>query len=69
LAAPVLLGIMLKLAALPPLQSLADGPSTVFWVADIEVSCNHFSANYKYLPNNVSTKDCLTAKQNSPVMA
>jgi len=33
LAAPVLLGMMLKLAALPPLQSMADGPSTVFWVA------------------------------------
>jgi hypothetical protein len=33
LAAPVLLGMMLKLAALPPLQSLAEGPSTVFWVA------------------------------------
>lgn len=30
LAAPVLLGIMLKLAARPPLQSLLDGPSTVF---------------------------------------
>jgi len=24
---------MLKEAALPPLQSLLDGPSTVFWVA------------------------------------
>jgi hypothetical protein len=69
LAAPVLLGMMLKLAALPPLQSLADGPSTVFWVADIEVSCYHFTANYKYLPNNASTKYCSTAKQNSPVMA
>jgi hypothetical protein len=34
LAAPVLLGMMLKLAALPPLQSLAEGPSTVFWVAE-----------------------------------
>lgn len=34
LAAPVLLGIILKEAALPPLQSLLDGPSTVFWVAD-----------------------------------
>jgi hypothetical protein len=33
LAAPVLLGMMLKLAALPPLQSLDEGPSTVFWVA------------------------------------
>lgn len=33
LAAPVLLGIMLNEAALPPLQSLLDGPSTVFWVA------------------------------------
>lgn len=33
LAAPVLLGIMLKEAALPPLQSFIDGPSTVFWVA------------------------------------
>jgi hypothetical protein len=33
LAAPVLLGMMLKLAALPPLQSLLEGPSTVFWVA------------------------------------
>jgi hypothetical protein len=33
LAAPVLEGMMLKLAALPPLQSLAEGPSTVFWVA------------------------------------
>lgn len=29
-AAPVLLGMMLKLAALPPLQSLLEGPSTVF---------------------------------------
>jgi len=34
LAAPVLLGIILKEAALPPLQSLLDGPSTVSWVAD-----------------------------------
>jgi hypothetical protein len=25
--------MMLKLAALPPLQSLDEGPSTVFWVA------------------------------------
>jgi len=55
LAAPVLLGMMLKLAALPPLQSLADGPSTVFWVAGIEVWCCHFTANYKHLPNNAST--------------
>jgi hypothetical protein len=30
----VLLGMMLKLAALPPLQSLLEGPSTVFWVAE-----------------------------------
>jgi hypothetical protein len=30
LAAPVLLGMMLNEAALPPLQSLLDGPSTVF---------------------------------------
>lgn len=36
LAAPVLLGMMLKEAALPPLQSLAEGPSTVFWVAEIK---------------------------------
>lgn len=36
LAAPVLLGMMLNEAALPPLQSLADGPSTVFWVADLQ---------------------------------
>ena len=55
MAAPVLLGMMLKLAALPPLQSLADGPSTVFWVAGIEVWCCHFTANYKHLPNNAST--------------
>lgn len=34
LAAPVLLGIMLKAAALPPLQSFCDGPSTVFCVAE-----------------------------------
>lgn len=34
LAAPVLLGMMLKLAALPPLQSLDEGPSTVFWIAE-----------------------------------
>jgi hypothetical protein len=33
LAAPVELGMMLCPAALPPLQSLADGPSTVFCVA------------------------------------
>ena len=33
LAAPVLLGMMLNEAALPPLQSLLDGPSTVFCVA------------------------------------
>jgi hypothetical protein len=39
LAAPVLLGMMLKLAALPPLQSLAEGPSTVFWVAEQEIKC------------------------------
>jgi len=38
LAAPVLLGMMLNEAALPPLQSLADGPSTVFWVADWQIS-------------------------------
>ena len=30
LAAPVLLGMMLQEAALPPLQSFIDGPSTVF---------------------------------------
>ena len=30
LAAPVLLGMILNEAALPPLQSLLDGPSTVF---------------------------------------
>jgi len=36
LAAPVLLGMMLNEAALPPLQSLADGPSTVFWVAGLQ---------------------------------
>ena len=33
LAAPVELGMMLCPAALPPLQSLAEGPSTVFCVA------------------------------------
>ena len=33
LAAPVLEGMMLLLTARPPRQSLADGPSTVFWVA------------------------------------
>lgn len=38
LAAPVLLGMMLNEAALPPLQSLLDGPSTVFWVADLQNS-------------------------------
>jgi hypothetical protein len=38
LAAPVLLGMMLNEAALPPLQSLADGPSTVFWVAEWQIS-------------------------------
>lgn len=38
LAAPVLLGIILKEAALPPLQSFIDGPSTVFWVADYPIS-------------------------------
>ena len=32
-AAPVLLGMMLNEAALPPLQSFEEGPSTVFWVA------------------------------------
>ncbi|KAK9094559.1 hypothetical protein Scep_026028 [Stephania cephalantha] len=30
LGAPVLLGMLLNEAALPPLQSLLDGPSTVF---------------------------------------
>jgi hypothetical protein len=30
----VLLGIMLNDAARPPLQSLLEGPSTVFWVAE-----------------------------------
>jgi hypothetical protein len=35
LAAPVLLGMILKEAALPPLQSFFDGPSTVFWVAEL----------------------------------
>src|SRR6201996_9255538 len=33
LAAPVDEGIMFWYAPRPPLQSLADGPSTVFWVA------------------------------------
>lgn len=28
--------MMLNEAALPPLQSLADGPSTVFWVAELQ---------------------------------
>lgn len=36
LAAPVLLGMMLNEAALPPLQSLLDGPSTVFCVAELQ---------------------------------
>lgn len=36
LAAPVLLGMMLNEAALPPLQSLLDGPSTVFCVAELK---------------------------------
>ena len=49
LAAPVLLGIMLKLAALPPLQSLAEGPSTVFWVAERQASCCHFTTKWIYL--------------------
>jgi len=40
LAAPVLLGMMLNEAALPPLQSLADGPSTVFWVASLQNKIN-----------------------------
>jgi len=31
--APMLLGMILKLAPLPPLQSLAERTSTVFWVA------------------------------------
>jgi hypothetical protein len=42
----VLLGMMLKLAALPPLQSLAEGPSTVFWVAA------RFTFSYIYLIRN-----------------
>merc|ERR1712083_219266 len=33
LAAPVLEGMMFWPAPRPPLQSLAEGPSTVFWVA------------------------------------
>ncbi|EEQ40281.1 hypothetical protein CLUG_04410 [Clavispora lusitaniae ATCC 42720] len=36
LAAPVEDGMMLPEAVLPPLQSLWDGPSTVFWVAVME---------------------------------
>ena len=36
LAAPVEEGMMLPAAARPPLQSLAEGPSTVFWVAVVE---------------------------------
>lgn len=36
LAAPVLLGMILNEAALPPLQSLAEGPSTVFCVAEMQ---------------------------------
>jgi len=36
LAAPVELGMMLAAALRPPLQSLADGPSTVFCVAVVE---------------------------------
>jgi hypothetical protein len=50
LAAPVLLGMMLKLAALPPLQSLAEGPSTVFWVAERHQSYFQFAAHKK--PSN-----------------
>lgn len=42
LAAPVLLGMMLKLAALPPLQSLDEGPSTVFWVAIKDPHMPHY---------------------------
>lgn len=33
LAAPVAEGMMLAAAPRPPRQSLAEGPSTVFWVA------------------------------------
>ena len=36
LAAPVELGMMLAAALRPPLQSLPEGPSTVFWVAVVE---------------------------------
>lgn len=36
LAAPVELGMMLAAALRPPRQSLAEGPSTVFWVAVVE---------------------------------
>ena len=54
LAAPVLLGIMLKEAALPPLQSLLDGPSTVFWVAESESIKNEIRINRrsKFLNNS-----------------
>ena len=50
LAAPVLLGMMLKEAALPPLQSLLDGPSTVFCVAELQIireeTNNQFSIHF-----------------------
>jgi len=51
LAAPVLLGMMLKLAALPPLQSLAEGTSTVFWVA-ARIHTYH-SKDYKHIAKYV----------------
>lgn len=47
MAAPVLLGMMLKLAALPPLQSLLEGPSTVFCVAERKVHQCQFSEGKK----------------------
>jgi hypothetical protein len=43
LAAPVLDGMMLKLAPRPPRQSFADGPSTVFCVAVTACTCKRQS--------------------------
>jgi hypothetical protein len=51
LAAPVLLGMMLKLAALQPLQSLTEGTSTVFWVATRIHTCH--SKDYKHIAKHV----------------
>ena len=57
---------MLKLAALPPLQSLDEGPSTVFWVA-VRSTCAPLLKDKKYITTQISLLTYLEIRL--PVMA